>query len=72
MDFTAKNVKKNALNQSEASYYIGVSSSTLSRWRHEGIGPKYKSVILPGKTKPRILYPVKCLNEWLDAVVETA
>lgn len=70
-----KNIKKNispaAINESQAATYIGVSASTIAKWRKEGIGPKYKAVVCPGAEKPRYLYPVKLLNEWLenDAIV---
>ena len=73
MNHIAKNPKKQlgaeipaAVNEAQAAKYIGISPSTLAVWRKTGIGPKYKSITVPGKKKPRYLYPVKLLDEWLE------
>lgn len=75
---TMKNIAKSqkiqpgALNESQAAIYVGVSPSTMAKWRKEGVGPRYKPVVCPGAEKPRYLYPVKLLDEWLESAVVTA
>lgn len=65
-------IKPGALSEAQAAQYIGISPSTMAEWRKDGIGPKYKEIKRIGKEKPRYLYPVKFLNEWLEAAAVTA
>ena len=56
-------------NTRQASIAIGVSSSTLIVWRHEGLGPEYIK-IERGK-KGRILYPKIAIAQWLSRTIKT-
>ncbi len=72
MKFIENNIRPGALNEALAAVYIGVSPSTIAEWRKEGIGPRYREVVRLGKSKPRYLYPIKLLDEWLEqAAVKT-
>lgn len=53
------------LNQSQVSNIIGVSSSTLEKWRNEGIGIEWK------KVGGRVLYPKISIAEWLLQTIKT-
>ena len=49
------------LNPRRAAIWLGVSVSTLERWRAQGTGPKY--VQEPGGRL--VIYPVDELRAWL-------
>lgn len=68
MDYNKKkqNIEAKTASESKAAIIIGVSPSTLAIWRTEGIGPKYLAIQRPNKEKPRILYPLKFIDEWLE------
>lgn len=53
------------LNQSQVSNIIGVSSSTLEKWRNEGIGIEWK------KVGGRVLYPKLSIAQWLLQTIKT-
>ena len=53
------------LNQLQVSKIIGVSSSTLEKWRNEGIGIEWK------KVGGRILYPKISIAQWLLQTIKT-
>lgn len=53
------------LNQSQVSNIIGVSSSTLEKWRNEGIGIEWK------KVGGRVLYPKISIAQWLLQTIKT-
>ena len=46
-----------------ADAYLGVSTSTLKRWREHGIGPRYLK-IGEGKNS-KVLYPIAELDKFL-------
>lgn len=56
---------KIVLNQSQVSNIIGVSSSTLEKWRNEGIGIEWK------KVGGRVLYPKISIAQWLLQTIKT-
>lgn len=56
-------------NTRQASITIGVSSSTLIAWRHEGLGPSFIK-IARGK-RGRVLYPKIEIAEWLSRTIKT-
>lgn len=53
------------LNQSQLSSLIGVSCSTLERWRTENIGIEWK------KVGGRVLYPKNSIAQWLVQTIKT-
>jgi hypothetical protein len=53
------------LNQLQVSKIIGVSSSSLEKWRKEGIGIEWK------KVGGRILYPKISIAKWLLQTIKT-
>ena len=62
--------KSACLNESNSAVIIGVSASTMSNWRKEGIGPSYKKV--DNGVRSRVLYPKTAIIEWLNNTVKTA
>lgn len=54
------------LNQNQTSKVIGVSPSTLEKWRKEGIGIEFK------KVGGRILYPKTKIAEFIIDTIKTA
>lgn len=48
------------LSVAEASERLGVSTSTLAKWRSERKGPVYI------KFARKITYPLLCVDEWLE------
>ena len=46
------------VNDVEAAAYLGLSSSTLNRWRVEGRGPRYR------KFGSKVAYSVTDLNDY--------
>ena len=53
------------LNQKQAAEAIGVSSTTLSSLRRDGLGPQFIKVAQRGK-RSRVLYTKLELAEWLS------
>jgi len=50
------------LNRTEAAEYLGVSTETLRRWEHEGMGPSLYRL-----SSKILFYRVKDLNAWLES-----
>jgi hypothetical protein len=46
------------MRSSEAAIYLGISNSTLAKWRHYGVGPRYSLGQLGGV----VLYDVSDLD----------
>jgi len=44
----------------EAPRYLGIAAQTLSRWRHEGIGPSYV------KLGRLVFYRCRDLRHWIE------
>lgn len=53
---------KELLSTAELSAYLGVSNTTLERWRNKGTGPKYVKM---GRRK--VLYFWTSVQEWMAA-----
>jgi len=51
-----------------ADVYLGVSASTLKRWREQGVGPRYLK-IGQGKNS-KVLYPVTELDKFLASKLQ--
>lgn len=56
---------ENALNERQASRYLGVSAGTLRLWRSQGRSPVY---FRAGKL---IRFRVRDLNEWIEQRLST-
>jgi predicted DNA-binding transcriptional regulator AlpA len=56
-------VDNRALNAADAADYLGVSPSTLAKWRISGGGPRYV------KAGRRVTYRLQDLEEWQNACV---
>ncbi|QOG13317.1 helix-turn-helix domain-containing protein [Arcobacter sp. FWKO B] len=52
---------KITLNEATVAKIIGVSSSTLSNWRKEGLGPNYKKI-----DNGKVIYTKQAIAEWLS------
>lgn len=50
------------LNRTEAAEYLGVSTETLRRWEHEGMGPRLYRL-----SSKILFYLVKDLNAWMES-----
>lgn len=48
-----------SLKEKDAAKYIGVSHSTLRRWRQKGIGPKHYRLGRP------YFYTIAAIEEWM-------
>lgn len=55
---------KATLSSKEASQYVGLSYSTLKRWREHGIGPRYLKIGEGKNTK--VLYPIVELDKFIQ------
>jgi len=51
-----------------ADTYIGVSISTLKRWREQGIGPRYLKIGEGRNSK--VLYPIVELDKFLSSKLQ--
>lgn len=58
--------KKLMICSSDLAKLLGVSPSTIEKWRREAIGPGYK--IVGG----RIMYPKREIAIWMSETVKTA
>lgn len=58
------------LNEASTAKIIGVSSSTLSNWRKEGLGPNFKKI--DNGKKGKVIYTKQAIAEWLSQTVMTA
>lgn len=54
------------LSSSDVAKILGVSPSTIEKWRREAIGPCYKTV------GGRIMYPKREIANWMTETVKTA
>lgn len=61
---------KITLNEANTAKIIGVSSSTLSNWRKEGLGPNFKKI--DNGKKGKVIYTKQAVAEWLSQTVLTA
>jgi transposase-like protein len=49
------------LTSSQLAKRWGMSSQTLSNWRNEGKGPRYRKM---GGLKSRVIYPLEYVEAW--------
>lgn len=61
---------KITLNEASTAKIIGVSSSTLSNWRKDGLGPNFKKI--DNGKKGKVIYTKQSIAEWLSQTVMTA
>ncbi|WP_228283423.1 helix-turn-helix transcriptional regulator [Arcobacter sp. FWKO B] len=61
---------KITLNEATVAKIIGVSSSTLSNWRKDGLGPNYRKI--DNGKKGKVIYTKQSVAEWLSQTVLTA
>lgn len=53
------------LSENQVAKIVGVSASTIAHWRRDGVGIDFIEVTRPNKTKPRYLYPIDAVAEFL-------
>ena len=70
-EITEMGYKTITLNENQVSKIVGVSSSTLSNWREQGIGPQFRKMETTGK-RGRIIYTKQSVSEWLCNLQKTA
>lgn len=58
------------LNESQVAKIIGVSASSVSKWRREGLGPRFKK--LDNGLKAKVMYTKQSVAEWLCDMQKTA
>jgi len=58
------------LNENQVAKIVGVSPSTISKWRKEGLGPNFKK--LDNGQKAKVMYTKQSVAEWLCDMQKTA
>lgn len=54
------------LNSKQTAQVVGVSPSTILKWKTDGIGIEYINVKCYGKKRSnRVLYPIKNVARWM-------
>ena len=59
------------LSENFSAKVIGISASTLSAYRKDGLGPNFIQVNKRG-VRARVIYPKSSLLDWINNTIKTA